>query len=642
MSAVEEEEVASAETITDDIDIDVASDRCGDSAATAEVTSKYVASGQSGDVSEKKEITMSAMEEVVTSAEAVADDIDIDVASDRCGDIAATAEVTSNGVACGLASDVSGQKDDEREVKIARTSSASAGARQRVMAFYRANDHPDGYLYVHVPGPSPPLPLAGLSAGWLPGEVLPDEDAADSAQAQASVRVRFSGWFCDAFKGVVEGIVMKVPSRFVTPVGNIPCANGAGEAGGGQVGPSKPMLSILCVRWSNYWATRWYSDYNITSGQMLVELFDGPCGPNEVLPGEHEVHTVFVRTSADLRTLSDHWAAGALRGTHRVAWYFLWPTARSPASEMKAGCVCERDYFDLTTRLERTGIRSGWPHPSHLYRILCGKLWVSQMCLNRDYKVPPTTRVHYQEFAADSEGAAVAALDRLSSLTKQVWAQEAAAATAFRGVAKLGFSWQGKDVIPFVGVGALRKALRKLFASIGDQQVVCMVQAMVPSVVCEIRALVFWDAKASRFVHEKVYMRLWEDDSRHASNVAGFAATSATVVRPSEAAAAFFGGHEEVRTQVESQVDTLMERWLLWFSTECAEPPCNTRLDFLVSWSQETPESAPSVWTCEVTECGSSLCGLKAAPRTAAALNFAMRHHHGGRFPRPLPPLQFH
>jgi len=270
------------------------------------------------------------------------------------------------------------------------------------------------------------------------------------------------------------------------------------------------------------------------------------------------------------------------------------------------------------------------------------------MSLNEAYRVPPSTRVHFQDFATDPLVAARGAIQRLSQLQKELWGEEPAPEVEFRGVVKLGFSWQGKDVLPFVGAAALAEALRALLLQKGSRQLVTLVQLMVPHVVCEVRALLFRDAhgggeNGSGYVMRKIYMRLWsKEDKNHDMGVDGFALTGPGVVHSQDAPEAFFGGSAALRDQVEKQVDDLSIRWLRWYATECEELPPHTRLDFLVALPPPSEGAAaesatPQVWTCEVTECGSSLCSLQPAVRNAAALNFAMRFDTSGRFPRPLP-----
>lgn len=264
---------------------------------------------------------------------------------------------------------------------------------------------------------------------------------------------------------------------------------------------------------------------------MLTDLFDGPCSMREQLVGEYEVVTVYVQRSEDLALISEQWALSVMRGQQKVAWYFLWPVAVLPGGTKNAdGCVFEAHFFDLMRRMERSGIRSGWPQPSQLYRQLCGKLWVAQMCLNQKYHLPPTTRVQFQEFFTDPQGTAHAVLSQLQSLQQSLWNQTTENEDGFRGVAKLGFSWQGKDVVPFIGAVGLEQALRKLFMANASQQLTCLVQSMVPDVACELRALVFWDAQSGpwKFVWKKVYMRLWDRaaEPHKAGPIEGFSMAS--------------------------------------------------------------------------------------------------------------------
>merc|ERR1719433_1668369 len=106
-----------------------------------------------------------------------------------------------------------------------------------------------------------------------------------------------------------------------------------------------------------------------------------------------------------------------IKGHNTVIWYFVWPTC----SRQGHGYVREQDFFNFCQAMERVPIRTGWPHESSLYRILCGKLWVPQMCLNRVYRVPPTTRVHYAEFKRDPAMAVIRALEALMRLRQRVW-----------------------------------------------------------------------------------------------------------------------------------------------------------------------------------------------------------------------------
>ena len=45
------------------------------------------------------------------------------------------------------------------------------------------------------------------------------------------------------------------------------------------------------------------------------------------------------------------------------------------------------------------------------------------------------------------------------------------------------------------------------------------------------------------------------------------------------------------------------------------------------------------VWTCEVGECGASLCSVECDARNCATLNWAVREDPSGRFPMALPKI---
>merc|ERR1712137_424904 len=330
-------------------------------------------------------------------------------------------------------------------------------------------------------------------------------------------------------------------------------------------------------------------------------------------------------------------AEATLQGMNTVAWYFLWPT-QSINAEKAGGCVREQNFFDLCQRVERVGIRSGWPHPSHLYRQLCGKLWIPQMSLNKEYRVPPTTRVHGADVRADARFAAEQAIHRLLGIRREIWGEKDIPVDDFKGVAKLGFSWQGDDVCPFSGVDNLMNVLLKLFEQRHSQQVLCLVQAMIPDVVCEHRIFNFLDAKRGEYVREHLWLKMKGRGEHHLHQsvciVKDFALASAKVIPREQAVFDYFGGDNASCEQVVVTTEQLADRWLLWFTAESADPPPVMRLDFLVS---RAIGFTPVVWTCEVGECGASLCSIECDNRNAAALNWAVRYDPSGRFPIPMP-----
>merc|ERR1719375_2926697 len=84
----------------------------------------------------------------------------------------------------------------------------------------------------------------------------------------------------------------------------------------------------------------------------------------------------------------------------------------------------------------------------------------------------------------------------------------------------------------------------------------------------------------------------------------------------------------------------LAQKWLEWFRSEGYGTPGVCRLDFLAALPPGSDQAL--LWTVELGECGSSMCGLPHEARSAAALNEAVADagaDRAGRFPQVLPSL---
>lgn len=266
----------------------------------------------------------------------------------------------------------------------------------------------------------------------------------------------------------------------------------------------------------------------------------------------------------------------------------------------------------------------------HLYRFLCGKLWIPQMSLNEDYRVPPTVRIHYSDFKASGPIACSRALKALNSIQANVWGKDEVSADAWKGVVKLGFSWGGFDVRPFKGLKSLEKNVQQLFEQKDCENPTCLVQEFLPNVVCEHRVIVFHDMRNSKHIHEHVWSSFMTPPDM---DVGEFRLASANFVHKTQAAQRFFKGDQNAVETTERESDKLVDKWLKWFKTESITPPQCTRIDFLVQFR----EGKVSLWTCEVGECGASLCTIEVDARNTAALNNAIRNDGAGRFPLPFP-----
>jgi len=255
-------------------------------------------------------------------------------------------------------------------------------------------------------------------------------------------------------------------------------------------------------------------------------------------------------------------------------------------------------------------------------------------------KVPPTvvvTRRTLDEVGVQT--AAADAIGELRRLRKEIHGGEVKQGN-YRGVVKLSYAWQGEAVLPFDGEAHLQRGLEKLLEG-ALPEAECLVQERVESVKCEMRVLCCRDrAKGpDAYATELLRMRLHPPRPQHQDTTFGLASHHTMTT---EEAAHYFESDRATVLEAEAEVRRLAGKWLDWFKAHPAGPPAVIRLDFLVS---SFPESKPKfeVNTCELTECGGAVCGLKVGTRTAAVLNECMADESQppvAGFPKPLPALQ--
>eukprot|EP00747_Dinoflagellata_sp_TGD_P207568 gnl/TRDRNA2_/TRDRNA2_81126_c0_seq2.p1 gnl/TRDRNA2_/TRDRNA2_81126_c0~~gnl/TRDRNA2_/TRDRNA2_81126_c0_seq2.p1 ORF type:complete len:612 (+),score=85.41 gnl/TRDRNA2_/TRDRNA2_81126_c0_seq2:205-1836(+) len=464
----------------------------------------------------------------------------------------------------------------------------------------------------------------GVSTGWMPATVAEDYDG----HHPAGILVRLHGRFCDAYNQdpePVNGMYWRVKPSLVRPMGS-----------------SQPpaVLSLFVVRWWDYFnqKQRKSRSHNVANEEMILDVLDGQFSPHALLGerGEYQVTSAFIRgdtnTIPDLESLGSL-VANSMRGRCRVGLYFLWPSQRP---SRLAAFVPEPPLFALMKRMEESGVRTCWPHPSRLYRQLAGKLWVPSTSRDRaELQVPPTVQVNHAQWqAGEHQRVAEDAIAELRHISK-ARGGSAQPTDPYRGVVKLGFSWMGEDVRPFTGVAGLVKVLQQSLEGVRPGGV-CLVQERIEDTICEIRVICNRDRAAAEpeaVRKDVVRLKLHPPNPRHADNT--FALTSHLTMNAAEASEYAFGGSLEAYKAAEKEVLHLTDRWLQWFRDEDFGIPHACRFDFLVA---KAAGGVFAVWTTEVSECGASLCGLHHGPRTAAFLNECLVDDDSGRFPRPLPP----
>jgi len=535
--------------------------------------------------------------------------------------------------------------------------SGPLAAGEAVRAFYHMGDHPHGYRYVRLiddsAARSPNVAdmnlmdgsrsalrtnstsfVVGLSTGWIPATVHegydPDGDKSD-------VWVVLHGHFADAYHPdpePVKNMFWRVQRRLVRPMG------------GGAPPPLE--LSLFVVRWWDYNIPQAVSrSHNVLHQGLLHDVLEASGSPHQAFgkQGTYEVYSAFVRGTADLCSLTTMPLTAMLQGQRLAALYFLWPTQRPAQERRYPGTVGAGELLILMEHMEATGVSTCWPHPVKLYRQLAGKLWASRLGLTApNLRVPPTVEVTKAAFEADATSAAHGALLDLQNLRQEVHGGAASPLNEYRGVAKLGFSWQGEGVQPFVGIAGLVKALGRLLEG-ASAEAACLVQEKIEGVKCELRMVCCRDLANGPRACAMEILRMKLHPPRHRDKDETFQLTSCYTMSAADAAVEAFEGNTALLEAAEVQVRCLAEKWCRWFHDQDSTQPHVCRLDFLAAVGPETAEGHVDIHTVEVTECGGSMCRLPVAARTAAVLNQCLLDAKGGKhwppgFPMPLPPLQ--
>lgn len=309
----------------------------------------------------------------------------------------------------------------------------------------------------------------------------------------------------------------------------------------------------------------------------------------------YAVHAALIWRECELGMVAAEEAAAALAGARRTgAVYLLSPQQVQGAFRTKSYLVHDQALFGLMERLERAGLPTVFPHPSHLYRALVAKEWPAQLCLCPAFRVPLSTRVPRGAAAGDAHRAAEEALAALRVLRSATCA--GSQATAGHGgaapeelpqrpccaVVKTPCSWKSEGVLLCEGAGELAAALQDL-SSHGEHNSY-LVQECIDGVICE--AMVF-------LLRGRIAGIRYYQFAHHRAPPAYL---------PRARAAALLGGEEAAR-RAEDTMRGLASRWLAWTRAQCCLPVPFLRLDFLLA-AGPAGAGAPAVWTCEVSELG--------------------------------------
>ena len=360
-------------------------------------------------------------------------------------------------------------------------------------------------------------------------------------------------------------------------------------------------LSIVMVRWSDENCDEvkegdsgWGPTGAVVSDSYIntwLDAFDA------AFPCDYQILSVFVQSSEDMQALA-HMSFSLptmLNGRHLCAMYFLWPCQSLDGQHIPSGYVNLPDVMHAMTNIEASGIPTRFPHPSHLYRVFLSKDWTSQLCLFPEMRIPATTKVSRSAVERNALGAARAALatlqrlstaqdDAVKRLRGGVGGRPAALnGFANRGVAKLGFSWEAHDVLQFDGAEELARRLQRLFAQPQGTAEFAFVQALIEDFDCEVRTFV---VNGKPVAHARRYTSFappaMTQEEAHATNREPGRFSQFVRGGHDFALNRFFNGDAAAMANAEQKVDALIEKYVLWLSTECAEVPAVFRFDAFV------------------------------------------------------------
>jgi len=413
--------------------------------------------------------------------------------------------------------------------------------------------------------------------------------------------------------------------------------------------PPPPTFSFIVLRWGMWTAAHdgdgewggWGQYGSCVCDKYIKGFFTRAF---ERMGPTYEVLTCFVHQSADIRRLQPDSLVSRLAthqdgGTGRsAALYYLWPVAwldghgGDLSADDLAGYVEREALLWLMQAFESAGVPTRHPHPSNLYRLLCSKDWAAHLCLSPSLHVPATTKVNRALVLSDALSAASGALSALNQLMGDASTQATARpvnsqskaehAAPFRGVCKLGFAWEAREVYHFRGEEELAEKLTKLLTQPGSTADAAFVQQYVPH-DCEIRVYCI-HGKPVKMLYTK-FQGISDSGAPQGFRSLGKAG----------AAKEWFSGDEALLDRVEHTLrNEMVPRWLRWLLTESSEVPSAIRMDFFVQ--SKGPGCEPVIMIGELTEQGASTLGWDEGPEITfdAVIDVCI----GARIARPRSP----
>lgn len=257
-----------------------------------------------------------------------------------------------------------------------------------------------------------------------------------------------------------------------------------------------PLLSVVFVRQGSEFIIEHQGRYSCPPSDLYMSSMVGLgvkahpllMGDTSDVRFDFEIFSVFVECSEDLAQLASMAPrlAARLQGIHKTAFWMLWPTEWEDCGGTDLGYVEKGALFSAMRACEAAGVSSGFPHPADQYELITSKSWMATLSLDPKARLPAAVMVTTETALRDPMHAAKQALTDLECIRHQnprapaEWKVSSVNEHRItKGVVKLGWSWEAKDVLQFSGEEQLRDRMMELLTQTGCTASACLVQEWV-------------------------------------------------------------------------------------------------------------------------------------------------------------------
>lgn len=413
-----------------------------------------------------------------------------------------------------------------------------------------------------------------------------------------------------------------------------------------------PALSLTFVRWNGETKDTkdepndgdWGQYGSPPSDEYMTALVEKGVLAHPSLAGDSmrnfELFHLFVASSADVRDIAPFapQVAKVLKGKHKTCFWMLWPGEWDEFDDPDYACYIERQcLFGAMRAYEAKGLQSGFPHTADQFELITSKTWMATLSLDPEVRLPAGTLVTKQSIVVDPAAAATQALNTLAHIRHmnplRIGRDEPAAPSEVnkdgiqKGVVKVGFSWENRFVLTFVGVKQLQQQLQKMMTQDGYNVSQCLVQEWV-DFDFEMR-LYFLppqgpDWPAGKILEPtRIECNAWGERSAAKEEVLGQSNGSFSKLS-AEACIDKWKGDADAWDHAKKQAVEISQRLLAWLRTASSQPVPMIRLDFMV---KRIGPGKARLHFGEYCEMGACCLGWKEGPPTIwrAALDAVMR-----------------